>query len=190
MPRQLLLVLVLCPFLMPQLTQGQNATKSAGSTQELPVDAPSRDQVMTLLDLLQVRRNMTAMMENMKLVMKNSAEQAFRKKIPNPTEKQLKALHASIDAALDDMPMDEMVNAAVTVYQRHLSKTDIEELIRFYSSPVGQKLLREQPQMIQESMQAGAEIQTRRMDEIMAKIERSLQKQDEEESQQAPPEKK
>jgi len=41
---------------------------------------------------------------------------------------------------------------------------------------VGQKILREQPQMLQESMQAGAAIQQKRMDQIMAKIRESARK--------------
>ena len=70
-----------------------------------------------------------------------------------------------------DMPLDEMMNAVISIYQRHLSKSDVDEMIRFYSSPIGQKLLRELPQILQESMQAGAEVQRKRMDELNAKIE-------------------
>jgi uncharacterized protein len=187
MPKSLLAVAVLCLFVLPVGAQNQLGTRPAASVQSLPADAASRDQIMTLLDLLQVRRNMTAMMENMKKVMKDSAEQAFRRKMPNPTAKQLEALHSSIDAALGDLPLDEMINAVVAVYQRHLSKTDLEELLRFYSSPVGQKLIREQPVIMQESMQAGAEIQNKRMDEILAKVDKSLQKLDEAEKEPAPP---
>jgi uncharacterized protein len=187
MPKSLLAVAVLCLFVLPVGAQNQLGTRPAASVQSLPADAASRDQIMTLLDLLQVRRNMTAMMENMKKVMKDSAEQAFRRKMPNPTAKQLEALHSSIDAALGDLPLDEMINAVVAVYQRHLSKTDLEELLRFYSSPVGQKLIREQPVIMQESMQAGAEIQNKRMDEILAKVDKSMQKLDEAEKEPAPP---
>jgi uncharacterized protein len=190
MPKSLLAVAVLCLFVLPVGAQNQLGTRPAASVQSLPADAASRDQIMTLLDLLQVRRNMTAMMENMKKVMKDSAEQAFRRKMPNPTAKQLEALHSSIDAALGDLPLDEMINAVVAVYQRHLSKTDLEELLRFYSSPVGQKLIREQPVIMQESMQAGAEIQNKRMDEILAKVDKSMQKLDEAEKEPAPPAKK
>jgi hypothetical protein len=56
-----------------------------------------------------------------------------------------------------------------------LTKTDVEEMICFYSSPVGQKLLQEQPQMIQESMQAGAAVQQKTMDQINARIQERLQ---------------
>jgi hypothetical protein len=124
---------------------------------------------------------MAVMMEGMKKAMKQGAEQAFRDRVPNPTPKQLEALDGMVEDMMADLPMDEMVEALVPIYRRHLSKTDVDEVIRFYSSDVGQKLLREQPQMIQEGMQAGAEIQQKRMDQMMAKIRERTQKMAEEE---------
>jgi hypothetical protein len=137
--------------------------------QPLPADAPTRDQVLTLLDLVQARQTMVDAMENVKQMMQNSAEESFRQKVPNATPKQIKALRGIFDE-VTKAPLDEMINAVISIYQRHLTKTDVEELIRFYSSPVGQKLLREQPQIMRESMQAGAEIQRKRVDEIQARL--------------------
>jgi hypothetical protein len=141
--------------------------------QSLPADAPTRNQVLTLLDLVQARQTMVAAMENVKQIMQNSAEESFREKVPNATPKQLEALRAMFDE-VTKMPLDDMINAVISIYQRHLTKTDVEELIRFYSSPVGQKILREQPQIMRESMQAGAEIQRKRMDEIQARIKEKM----------------
>lgn len=173
----ILVVLAVSTAAWSGISHAQTAPQAASSSASdaLPANAPSRDQVMTLLDLLQVRRMMANMMEDMKQVMKQSAEDAFRRKIPNPTPKQLEALHGIFDD-IGDMPLDEMVNALIPVYQRHLTQPDIEEIIRFYSSPAGQRLLTEQPKMIQESMQAGAAIQRKRMDEINAKMEERMQK--------------
>jgi hypothetical protein len=42
----------------------------------------------------------------------------------------------------------------VPVYQRHLSKGDVSAMQAFYETPTGQKLLREQPAMTAEAMQA------------------------------------
>lgn len=156
-------------------SQSIAAPKSAADSRVLSADAPTRDQVMTLLDLLQVRRNMAAMLQNMKQILAQTAEEDFRKKVPNPTPKQLAALHGLFDDVID-MPIDEMVNAVIPIYQRHLTRTDVEEVIRFYSSPAGQKLLSEQPKMLQESMQAGVDIQRKRMDEINAKLHERMQK--------------
>jgi hypothetical protein len=79
------------------------------------------------------------------------------------------------DDALGDMPIDEMVEAVVPIYRRHLSKSDVEEMIRFFGGPVGQKLLREQPQMMMEGMQAGVAVQQKRMEEIKIKIRERAQ---------------
>ena len=150
------------------------AAQSRAAKPALPVDAPSRDQILTLLDLTQTRKALISAMGNMKQIMKESAEQSFRKSVPNPTATQLEALRGIYDD-VTDMPLDEMMNAIISIYQRHLTKTDLEELIRFYSSPVGQKLLQEQPQIMRESMQAGAAIQQKRMDELTAKIKQRVE---------------
>lgn len=172
----ILVALVVCEGVLADVSHAQTAAgATAAGSNLLPSNAPTRDQVMTLLDLLQVRRTMSNMLENMKALMKQSAEEAFRKKIPNPTPKQLEALHAMFDD-ISDMPLDEMIDALIPIYQRHLTRTDIEEVIRFYSSPAGQKLLSEQPKMMQEGMEAGAAIQRKRMDEITAKIQERMQK--------------
>jgi len=173
-----LVLLVLLAVAAPAFAQ-QSVAEAAAQAKKAEVfstDAPTHDQVMTLLDLMQVRRNMVLMMDGMKNAMKEGAERSFRERVPNPTPKQLEALHAMIDGAMSEMPMDEMLEAAVAVYRRHLTKSDVEEMIRFYAGAVGQKVLREQPKMIQESMQAGTDIQKKRMDQIMAKIREGEQK--------------
>lgn len=129
---------------------------------------------MTLFDLLHVRQTMINMMANMKQAMAEGMEQGLRHKVPNPTPEQLKVVHTIIDAALDDLPIDEHIKALIPIYQRHFSKADVDEMIRFYASPVGQKYLHEQPQMMQESMQSSIEIEKRRMDEVMLKIDKKL----------------
>lgn len=175
--RKILLLCVIALSSVPLLAQqsvAEAAAKTRAARQELPPDAPTRDQILTLLDLMQARKTMIGAMDNMKQIMRQAAERTFREKVPNPTPKQLEALQGIYDD-IGDMPLDEMMTALISIYQRHLSKTDLEDLIRFYSSPVGQKLLREQPQILQESMQAGAAIQQKRMDEIMIKVRKRAQ---------------
>jgi len=167
----------LTSFAVPSLghSQSNTATLGVADSRVQSADAPTRDQVMTLFDLLQVRRNMSAMLQNMKQIASQAAEEDFRKRVPNPTPKQLALLHGMFDDVID-MPLDEMVNAMIPIYQRHLTRNDIEEIIRFYSSPAGQKFLSEQPKMLQEAMQAGGDIQRKRMDEINAKLHERMQK--------------
>lgn len=177
-------ILVLMAAAVPVYAQqsvAEAAAQAKAKSEGLAADAPTHDQIMKLVDLLQLRRNMALMMDGMKQAMKQGAEQAFRERVPNPTPKQLEALNGMVDDMMADMPLDEMVEAMVPIYRRHLSRTDVDEIIRFYSSAVGQKLLREQPQMIQEGMQAGVAIQQKRMDQMMAKIRERTEKMAEEE---------
>jgi hypothetical protein len=60
----------------------------------------------------------------------------------------------SIDDAMKAFPWDEMLQAIVPVYQKHFTKGDLTALIAFYSSPTGQKFLRETPAIAAESMQS------------------------------------
>jgi hypothetical protein len=190
--RKATLLLLVVFFTLPALAQQSvaEAAARARSSNQASADAPTRDQVMTLLDLLQVRKTMSVMLESMKQVMREGAERSFRERVPNPTPKQLAALHGMFDDIVDATSMDDMINALIPIYQRHLTKADIEEMIRFYSSPTGQKLLHEQPAIIQESMQAGAEVQQRRMDEIKAKIQQRMQQIEEASQDETPAPKK
>jgi hypothetical protein len=177
--RKILLLAAITLFSLPILAQQSVAAAAAAAraknaNQDLPANAATREQVMAFLELTQARRNMVAVMDNMKQIMRQSAEESFREKVPNPTPKQLEALRGLFDDI--DVPLDEMINAIVPIYQRHFTTADLDELIRFYSSPVGQKLLHEQPQLLQESMRAGAAIQQKRMDEIKAKIRERIEK--------------
>lgn len=65
---------------------------------------------------------------------------------------------------LDELPKDvqavrdangQLEDIFVQLSHEHFTAPDIKELLRFYSSPAGQKLLQEAPQLVSESMQAG-----------------------------------
>jgi len=137
-------------------------------------DTPTREQVLQLFDLLKVRQNMEVMMDGMKDTARTGAEDILRQKVEDPSEKQIAMTHKIFNDVFGELPIQEMMEAVIPVYQRHLTRSDIEALITFYSSPVGQKLLREQPAMIRESVQAGSEIGRKRLDEIMLTLDRRI----------------
>ncbi len=50
----------------------------------------------------------------------------------------------------------EQINALVIpIYQKYLNEQDVQKINAFYETPTGQKLLRVQPKIARESMQAG-----------------------------------
>lgn len=56
-----------------------------------------------------------------------------------------------------ELKVADMEDSIVLVYDRHLSRDDVRELLRFYESPVGQRVIHELPQITQECMLIGQE---------------------------------
>lgn len=56
-----------------------------------------------------------------------------------------------------EMNADQLTQLVVPIYDRHLSHDDVKQLLAFYESPVGRKLIAVQPQIVAESMKAGEE---------------------------------
>jgi len=50
---------------------------------------------------------------------------------------------------------DELENELIPLYQKHLTEEDVRALNAFYTSPVGRKMIRIQPVIMQESMMMG-----------------------------------
>jgi len=50
----------------------------------------------------------------------------------------------------------QLVDSLVPIYARHMSQQELEQLVQFYSTPVGQHLIEVQPLIAKESMEAGA----------------------------------
>ena len=59
----------------------------------------------------------------------------------------------------DEMSTDEniaeILNEMRIIYKKHFSQADIKALIKFYESPIGKKLVKEQPSLMTESMEVG-----------------------------------
>lgn len=72
-------------------------------------------------------------------------------KLPEDYEERM---NKRMDDLFLDMPWDQIFEAMVPAYQKHLTKGDIEALLVFYSSPIGQKLLNEMPAIMAEAMQS------------------------------------
>ena len=121
-------------------------------------DPPDRAQVLQFLDLMHARSQMTQVLSGMAKQMKIGAEDSFKKKVPNATPEQLAKLDKICDSIFASLSIDEFIDAMVPIYQKHLTKADLAAATAFYSSPAGQKILKELPSIMSESMQAGGEI--------------------------------
>ena len=134
-------------------------------------DATTREDINRFFDAIQLRQQMQTLMNTITVQAKDNARQMLRKNMPNATPEDISAAEQFMDDALEDpIPVNDLIDAMVPVYQRHLTRTDIDAVVAFYSSPVGQKMLREMPAMMSEGMQAVNEITQKHMEKVMARI--------------------
>lgn len=66
---------------------------------------------------------------------------------------------------------EPLVNRLIPVYDRHLTTEELEGLIHFYESPLGQRLIQVMPQILQESFTVGSEWGREVVREIFVEME-------------------
>jgi hypothetical protein len=116
--------------------QQSKPTVATPALQALPVDAPSREQVLKVLVRPdEVRQKLDSVL----VLLKQQVRQNIQKEgQANPED--LKFFDDLFDVGIKNISIEEMLNAIVAVYQRHFSAADIDALAAFQATPVGIKL--------------------------------------------------
>lgn len=68
---------------------------------------------------------------------------------------------------------DEINNISVPVYAKYYTEEDLDQLITFYKTPIGRKLIAVTPQIVQESMQLGREWGQKLGEKILSEMKAS-----------------
>jgi uncharacterized protein len=154
--------------------------------QQAAVDtSASREDIRKLFDVMHIRDQMKLVMGQVLEQMKSLNHEQIKKTNPEITDEEIAKLDAMSDQFLKDVPIDGMLDDMVPVYQKHLTKADVDAMVGFYSSPTGQKILTEMPHMTAEGMQAMQPRMRKMMDEMSEKMEKMAQ--EEAEKQKANP---
>jgi hypothetical protein len=157
-------------------------TISSAWAQQVPSsDVPaSKQDIERLLVALHVRERTQLIVENSRKQTKTLLSDILHKELPEASKEELSQLQGMIDEMVDDIdkdyPIDAILQDMVPVYQRHLMKSDSDELIAFYSSPVGQKVLRELPAITSEAMQVSTSHLQPRMEAAVSKLKAKIQR--------------
>jgi len=123
------------------------------TTVSIAPDAASKEDVRKLFDVMASREQMMQMMKQVFAQMRSMNREQLKKKNPDIAEADLARMDRESEDLIKNFPIDEMLNDMIPIYQRHFTKSEIDGLTAFYSSPVGQKFLREMPAVTSESMQ-------------------------------------
>jgi len=69
-----------------------------------------------------------------------------------------------------EVKAEDLTNMIIPIYDKHYTESDIDQLITFYNSPIGKKMISTMPQVMQESMIAGQAWGKQISEKIQAKI--------------------
>jgi len=123
-----------------------------------PSDPATKEDVQKLTELTAARKQFDAVVDMLKLQLPSITDFTVKKQLPNATPGEAARMKEFTDRWIakmfQRMPYDELMEAIMPAYQHHFSHREVEELIRFYSSPVGRKLIAETPSVMAESMDA------------------------------------
>ena len=122
--------------------------------QQNPADAPaSKEDILKYLAVMHTRDLMKSVSQTMSKQMRQVTTEMMKKQ-SNVTPEMEERVNKMTDDLIKNMPIDEMLDAMTPVYQKHFTKGNIDDLVAFYSTPTGQKLIKELPAITAEAMQA------------------------------------
>jgi len=156
------LALMLAPWAVAQASADQPVAPAEETVQTIPPDQqPTKEQLAKLFEVMHIRQQMDSMMKMLptliqKQIQDQTKEMAAKQYGGSLTPEQQAALDKAmgryLDKALSIYTADEVIADISSIYQRHLSRTDVDAFIEFYGSPAGQHLLNAQPAIMKEYM--------------------------------------
>jgi uncharacterized protein len=147
---------------------------SVSFAQQSPADAPaSKEDIEKYLAVMHTRDMMKTMMDAMSKQIHQIVNEQLKKQPGITPEDQERAAKLT-DDTLKNMPIDDILNAMIPVYQRHFTKANIDDLLAFYSTPTGQKIVRELPAITTEAMQAATPIAQKMMADTAQRVEEQI----------------
>ncbi len=148
-------------------------TMSALAQTVPPGNAPAtKEDVVKLFALMHVQEQTRSTIDSMMKQQRAMVRDALQKRHPEISDEQLQQADKFMDDFWKDFPIDQMLDDMIPVYQKHLTRSDVDAMGLFYSSPTGKKLLREMPAIMTESMQAMMPHLQESMDKMMDRIEK------------------
>ena len=123
---------------------------------------PTAEQLSKLFEVMRIKQQMQSMRQMVPSMVQEQIQAAVKQteaglpagsKLTAEQRERMQAIMSKyVGKSMDLYPADEMLTDMTAIYQRHLSKDDVDGLIVFYSSPAGQHLLNAQPVIAQEFM--------------------------------------
>jgi hypothetical protein len=155
-------------------------TRAATFAQPSPAASAraTRQDVLRLFKVMHINDQMRSVMDSMTKQQSALVHETMKKRYPQMSEERLEQFDAMMGEGIKDFPVDAVIDDLIPVYQKHLTRTDVRAMNVFYSSPTGQKLLREMPEMTSESMQLSYGRMQKQMDAMMERMQKMVKEEE------------
>jgi hypothetical protein len=137
------------------------APEAAAAT--IPADQqPTKEQLLKLFELMKVRDQLASVTKMMPALLQQQMQaqmEQMKKDHPEMAamsdeqhQEAAKVMNKFMARVFDVYNADEMISDMAGIYQRHLTRSDVDGMIAFYSSPAGQHMVAITPVIMQEYM--------------------------------------
>jgi len=128
----------------------------ANAQQNDTIDHQKKNAILELLDVTGTRSNLQLMADAMR--------ENIKAQMPEMTEDIMEEFEKAMD-------YDSMVAIIIPIYARHWSTDEIKGMVAFYRSPLGQRMMKEMPGILKESMA----VNMQRTKELSIRIQKKVQ---------------
>jgi hypothetical protein len=144
-----------------------------GATAHAQAPAPTAGAVAAARELI-VTKGGAAIFEPVIPGVIETAKNSLVPTNPNLT-KELNEVAAQLRKDYDSKKAEIVYEVAV-VYASHFTEQELKDLVTFYKSPLGQKMLREEPVALEQSMKKAQDWSTDFSDAVLARIRSEMAK--------------
>ena len=152
----------------------------------LPADQqPTKEQLIKLFELMHVRDQLASVTKMIPALVQQQMKtqmQQMQKDHPEMAmmseEKQQAAgmvMDKFMARVFDIYTPDEMISDMAGIYQRHLTSSDVDGMIAFYSSPAGQHMVDMAPVIMREYMPMVMQKMQERMKPMMDEMKKEME---------------
>lgn len=142
-------------------------------------EMPTREQVLEFMEFMRVPEQTELMINGMVEGMTQGARLSIEPTLAEASPGQKAVFEEFLQTVMSDvreeMAAAEFIEDVVAVYQKYLTRSDLEQLLAFYRSPVGQKVLDLMPVMMQESMQTAQLRAQKKLPALTKKLEKRVE---------------
>jgi hypothetical protein len=176
--------------LIPCMAIAQEAANQPASTPVAATNVPAdqqatKVQVAKMFELMRLHEQMASVTKMMPALMRQQFNEQAKQALKDHTEGASmteeqeqateKIMNKFMGKVVDLYTSDEMMDEMGSVYQKHLTRSDADGIITFYSSPAGQHMLDMMPVIMQEFMPSMMQKMQERMKPLIEEMSKEME---------------